>query len=240
MPTANIINNPKLLDELIGFDSSAGLFTNNISENTENPVFTNPLFAGYAPISLSKYNWGPSLAESDYTIIEYKEPVIWNNNNEPPLSEIIVGYYVKDSSGKLLWFKVFDTPLTVSTGEAVEVYPKIILNRYESLSTTFTFNMINSNPNSYTIIDPKFEITEEKWGTENASGSLFDVSLSGFKSTKGVVNTGLDPRINPTLNLPFSFNITITQTGFIVFNKNVSITEPGDYAVNIKLTEYGI
>lgn len=238
MPIANIINNSKLLNELVRFDSSAGLFTNNVGENEESPVFTDPLFTGYAPVALSKDNWGPATPEGNYATIEYNDPIVWSNNNDPEESETINGYYVKDSFDKLLWFKVFDSPLLVATGEAVAVYPKIILNNYNPLATTITFNMVNSNPNSPTVIDPNFEITQEFWGLENANGSLFDVFLSGFKPMKGVVGAGLDQRVNPTTDAPFSFKITITQLGFIIFSKDVSITEPGDYIVDIKLVEY--
>jgi hypothetical protein len=239
MPTANIINNSKLLDELIRFDSYAGLFTNNISENEENPEFTDPLFTGYSPAPLFKENWGPSVSVVNYATIEYSDPVVWNNNNDPSAAETINGYYIRDSlSNHLLWFKVFETPLSVNTGESVAVYPKITLNKYEPLLTTFTFNMMNSNPNSYTAIDPVFEITEELWGTKTAAGSLFDISLSDFGAINGVVSAGLDQRIHPTTELPFSFKITITQPGFLIFSKDVSITEPGDYLINIKLIEY--
>jgi hypothetical protein len=77
------------------------------------------------------------------------------------------------------------------------------------------------------------------WGLEPANGGLFDVTLSGFKPIKGVVSAGLNSRINPTEEIPFSFKIKITQAGFINFSKDVSITESGDYLVAIKLIEYG-
>jgi hypothetical protein len=237
MSSANIINIPELLDEIFGFYSSAELFTNDIDENEESPVFVNPLFVGYGPISLSKDNWGPAVNEGNYATIEYKEPIVWNNTGTEG-TDSIKGYYIKDSSNKLLWFKTFDTPLLISVGESVSIYPKVFLNRYDSLATTFTFNIINSNPNSYTLIDPEVEITEEMWGSESADGSLFDVSLSGFKPIKGVISAGLAQRINPTVQNPFSFKIKIIQSGFINFSKNVSITEPGDYAVTVKLIEY--
>jgi hypothetical protein len=237
MSNANIINVSKLLDEIFGFDSSAELFTNDIDENKENPVFVDPLFVGYGPISLSKDKWGPAVNEGSYATIEYKDPIVWNNTSTEG-TESIKGYYIKDSSDNLLWFKTFDLPLSISPGESAVVYPKIILNRYNSLKTTFTFNIINSNPNSSTPIDPKIEIIEEKWGLESADGSLFDVSLSGFRPIQGVVSAGLDQRINPTVGIPFSFKIKTTQSGFINFSKDVSITEPGDYAVTIKLIEY--
>ena len=238
MSNANIINNSKLLDEIFGFDSYAELFINNIDENNENPVFFNPLFAGYAPVTLSKDKWGPAVKEGNYASIEYEDPIVWNNTGTEGTYSI-KGYYIKDSSDNLLWFKAFDAPLLISTGESVTVYPKIFLNRYQTLETTFTFNIINSNPNSSTTIDPEVEITEEMWGLEPANGGLFDVSFSGFKPIKGVVSAGLNPRINPTGEIPFSFKIKITQTGFINFSKDVSITEPGDYLVTIKLIEYG-
>jgi hypothetical protein len=236
MSIANIINVPKLLDEIFGFDSSAELFVNNVDENKENPTFINPSFVGYGPISLSKDKWGPAVNGGNYATIEYQEPIIWNNTIEG--TDSIKGYYIKNSSNKLLWFKTFDTPFSMSVGESVSIYPKVFLNRYDSLTTTFTFNIINSNPNSYTLIDPKVEITEEMWGLESATGSLFDVSLSGFKPIKGVISAGVAQRINPTAGNPFSFTIKTVQSGFINFSKNVSITEPGDYAVTIKLIEY--
>lgn len=237
MSNANIINVSKLLDEIFGFDSSVELFTNDIDENAENPVFANPLFDGYGPISLSKDKWGPAVREGSSAAIEYQDPIVWNNTSSEGTYSI-KGYYLKDFSDNLLWFKTFDSSLLLSAGESVIVYPKIILNRYNSLKTTFTFNIINSNPNSRTPIDPKVEITEEMWGAESADGSLFDVSLAGFKPIKGVVSTGLDQRINPAPEIPFSFKIKTIQSGFINFSKDISITEPGDYAVTIKVIEY--
>ena len=236
MPIANIINTSKLLDEIFGFDSSAELFINNVDENKESPVFINPVFVGYGPISLSKDKWGPAVNEGNYAVTEYQEPIIWNNTGTGTYS--IKGYYIKDFSDNILWFKAFDSPLIISEGETVTIYPKIFLNRYKPLTTTFTFNIINSNPGSRTLIDPEVEITEEMWGLEPANGSLFDVSLSNFKPIKGVVSAGLNPRINPTEENPFSFKIKTTQAGFINSSNNVSIQESGDYAVTIKLIEY--
>jgi hypothetical protein len=237
MSNANIINTSKLLNEIFGFDSYAELFINRVDENKENPVFINPLFVGYGPISLSKDKWGPAISEGNYATTEYQEPIVWNNTGTGTYS--INGYYIKDFSDNILWFKSFDSVLFISEGESLTIYPKIFLNRYEPLTTTFTFNIINSNPNSRTPIDPKVEITEEMWGAESADGSLFDVTLPGFKPIKGVVSSGLDPRINPTQEIPFSFKIKTTQTGFINSSYDVSIPEPGDYVVTIKLIEYG-
>jgi hypothetical protein len=236
MSNANIINTSKLLDEIFGFDSSAELFINNVDENRENPVFINPLFAGYGPISLSKDKWGPAVNEGNHSVTEYQDPIVWNNTGTGTYS--IKGYYIKDFSDNILWFKSFDSPLFISEGESATIYPKIFLNKYKPLTTTFTFNIINSNPGSRKPIDPEVEITEELWGVESANGSLFDVSLSGFKPIKGVVSAGLNPRINPTQEIPFSFKIKITQSGFINSSNNVSIQEPGNYAVTVKLIEY--
>jgi hypothetical protein len=237
--SVHIINNSKLLDELLNFDSRAGLFTNNINKNNENPSFVEPSFSGYSKFSLSKDSWGPAIQEEDYATISYNDEIYWTNNSSSNI--IINGYFLENLNSQKLWFNVFSNPISISQNEGVSVTPKIYLNNLNNLiSTFFLFNLVNPNPTPITL-NPVISISNETWGGVSATNSLVNTKTGDYTydASSGALNLALDSKIDPTVALPFSFTITAQQTGFFVATKNVNITNSGVYDLTLYMVEVG-
>ena len=234
----NITNDAKLLDQILLFDCYAGLFTNNVKENEENPTFIEPIFSSYSKNLLDKNNWGPSIKEGDYSSITYNNQITWVNNSEN--TEIINGYFILDSNDELLWFNVFENPAVIGNNEGVSIYPKVYLNRNDLFNTFFIFKIINPLP-SQTILNPTITITNEYWDDLYSPKSLINPVTGDviYSSTKNSMNLVLDPKIDPSVELTYSFDIQLSQPGFLTYQKHVAISAPGSYDITLYMLEIG-
>lgn len=236
MPT-HLVNKPKLLDELVNFDSFAGLFINSVKENNENPSFIEPNFSGYSLISLDKNKWGPAVKENDYASIKYNSEIFWINNSN--LIVTIEGYFIKKTNNDILWFNVFETPLFLSKNEGLYITPIIYLDNNSLFNTFFIFNVVKANPTTLTVLNPTISINNQIWGEVSADDSLINTRTGNntYSLSKESIILALDKKINPTTNTPFSFTVTAQQPGFYVYTKLINITSPGVYEKTIKLIE---
>lgn len=233
-----IVNNPKLLDELLKFNSYAGLFINDIKQNDESPQFVEPNFDGYAPLLLDKINWGPSIKESNYATITYKNEIFWINQEN--INATIRGYFLKNLSNQIVWFHTFNDPVTIAKSEGIYINPKVYLNNYDNLfNTMFIFNIINPNPG--VPLNPTISITNEYWGNVIAVKPLINTVTgnSNYSPVNNCLTLALDPKIDPRLDLPFSFTIKSSQPSFYSAVKNVNITSNGIYEHTLHMIEVG-
>jgi|688.fasta_scaffold38137_6 hypothetical protein len=232
-----IVNKPLLLDEISSFDTYACLFTNSIELNEDNPSFSEPSFNGYSPFLLDSGSWGTSIQEEDYSTKTYNQEVFWTNNGAEPI--VVEGHFVKNLNEEVLWFDKFESPVTIGNDEKINVYPKLYLNKYNDLfNTFFIFKIINPYPSPIELT-PTVTITDELWGSTSYSKSL--ISFTTGDSTYGIINNSLnlalDPQIQQTNELPFSFKIKLQQSGFYITEKVISISETGVYDINLYMIE---
>lgn len=234
--SAIVVNNPKLLDQLLNFNSYAGLFTNEIQQNDSSPVFAEPIFLGYGLFLVDKNNWGPSIKESDYAVTNYKNEIYWVNQSE--VATTIRGYFLKNLNNQTLWFHVFNSPVTISKNEGIYINPKVYLNNYENLfNTIYIFNI--NYPNSFLLPNPSISITDEMWGDVIMNKPLLNIITgdSNYAPSSNCLVLALDSKIEITEDLPFSFKIKSTQPGFFSYTKNINTTQPGIYENTLYMIE---
>lgn len=238
MPT-RIINKPKLLDEIIQFNTYACLFDNIFDENEENPTLTEPSFDGYSTILLEGSKWGPAIQEDEYATTTYSEEVFWVNNSGSTIT--IYGHFVKNSDNKTLWFNKFENPVDLGTGEGIYMYPKIYLDKTSDMfNTFFIFKIINPSPSPIEL-NPAITIVDEFWGNIEYPNSLINAVTGDntYTITNLSLNLALNSQIKQTEDLPFSFKIILQQSGFFTTEKSISVIEPGVYDIDLYMIELG-
>lgn len=236
MPT-RIIDNSKILNELLSFDSNAGLFINTVAENNQNPTFVEPNFNGYSSKLLKKENWGPAIKEESYSTSVYNGELFWTNNSGADV--VLNGYFIKNNENQILWYSVFNDPVSIAVNEGLYIYPKVYLNYNVLFNTLFVINIVKSNPYTTTALNPIVSINNEYWGSVVAQNSLINTVTGDYNlspSNNSLV-LALNKSINPTTELPFSFDLKVQQAGFFIKTRNINITNFGVYEITIKLIE---
>lgn len=86
--------------------------------------FTASTFGGYTPATLTRANWNNSVTNAaGKAEIVYSTDISWTSST----SETVIGYYVVDTSGALLFAEKFAQARALVDGDSLTISPRFTL-----------------------------------------------------------------------------------------------------------------